>query len=158
MRKITSTIRLGVGFAFILSLAACQTSNELAGTIIGGTAGAMVGDQVGSGSGNKAAIALGAIIGASAGRAIGASLDQTSRNQMGNSTFQSLNSGERISWNNPNNSGGAASGTTQITNIGRTSDGRECREYLNTVNIGGQQQTAYGTACRSPGGSWQIVQ
>ncbi|MCY4306196.1 MAG: glycine zipper 2TM domain-containing protein [Aestuariivita sp.] len=158
MKEINLSIRLGASFALILSLVACQTSNELAGTIIGGTAGAMVGDQVGSGSGNKAAIALGAIVGASAGRAIGASLDQNSRNQMGGSTFQSLNSGQRISWNNPNNYGGPASGNTQITNIGTTADGQECREYLNTVNIGGQQQTAYGTACRYPGGSWKIVQ
>ncbi|MEE8203551.1 MAG: hypothetical protein V3R74_07315, partial [Alphaproteobacteria bacterium] len=33
-----------------------------------------------------------------------------------------------------------------------------CREYQTTVNVGGQVEQAYGTACRQPDGSWQIVQ
>lgn len=32
-----------------------------------------------------------------------------------------------------------------------------CREYTRTVNIGGQIQNAYGTACLQPNGDWMIV-
>ena len=39
----------------------------------------------------------------------------------------------------------------------QTSSGQYCREYLQTVVIGGQQQQAYGTACRQPDGSWKII-
>ena len=30
-----------------------------------------------------------------------------------------------------------------------------CREYTTLVSIGGRDETAYGTACRQPDGSWQ---
>ncbi len=35
--------------------------------------------------------------------------------------------------------------------------GRYCREYQTVVTIGGRAEQAYGTACRQPDGSWQIV-
>ncbi len=35
--------------------------------------------------------------------------------------------------------------------------GRPCREFLTTISIGGEQQQGYGTACRKPDGTWQIV-
>ncbi len=39
----------------------------------------------------------------------------------------------------------------------RTNDGRYCREYQNTVKVGGNRQSSYGTACQQPDGSWEIV-
>ena len=33
-----------------------------------------------------------------------------------------------------------------------------CREFTTTVNIGGQPQQGYGTACRQADGSWKIQQ
>ncbi|MCZ6875908.1 MAG: hypothetical protein O7G88_20660 [bacterium] len=36
--------------------------------------------------------------------------------------------------------------------------GQYCREYQQTVVIGGQEDRAFGTACRQPDGSWQIGQ
>ncbi|MPY70224.1 MAG: hypothetical protein GEU92_09055 [Alphaproteobacteria bacterium] len=32
-----------------------------------------------------------------------------------------------------------------------------CREYTETVVIGGQTHSAYGTACQQPDGSWQKI-
>lgn len=32
-----------------------------------------------------------------------------------------------------------------------------CREFISTIVIGGEEQQGYGTACRQPDGSWQIV-
>ena len=33
----------------------------------------------------------------------------------------------------------------------------ECREFQQTIMIGGQPQRAYGTACHQPDGTWKIV-
>jgi surface antigen len=33
-----------------------------------------------------------------------------------------------------------------------------CQEYTKLVTIGGESQTIYGTACRQPDGTWDIVQ
>lgn len=35
--------------------------------------------------------------------------------------------------------------------------GRPCREFITTIIIGGREEQGYGTACRQPDGSWQIV-
>ena len=35
--------------------------------------------------------------------------------------------------------------------------GQYCREYQKTITIEGRQHRAYGTACRMPDGSWQVV-
>ena len=32
-----------------------------------------------------------------------------------------------------------------------------CREFTKVVDIGGRRESAYGTACMQPDGSWQIV-
>lgn len=34
----------------------------------------------------------------------------------------------------------------------------QCREYMQKVNIGGREETAYGKACRQPDGQWKIIQ
>jgi len=33
-----------------------------------------------------------------------------------------------------------------------------CEEYTKLVTVGGQSETIYGTACRQPDGTWDIVQ
>ncbi len=33
----------------------------------------------------------------------------------------------------------------------------ECRDVLRTVEIGGQTQQAYATACRQPDGTWRFT-
>jgi len=35
--------------------------------------------------------------------------------------------------------------------------GRYCREFLQEVVIGGRKEQAYGTACRQPDGSWEVI-
>ena len=39
----------------------------------------------------------------------------------------------------------------------QTASGQPCREYQQTVTIGGKTEEAYGTACRQPDGTWKIV-
>ncbi|MFU8857727.1 MAG: RT0821/Lpp0805 family surface protein [Deferrisomatales bacterium] len=35
--------------------------------------------------------------------------------------------------------------------------GRPCREFVTTIFIGGREEQGYGTACRQPDGTWEIV-
>jgi hypothetical protein len=60
--------------------------------------------------------------------------------------------GERIIWQE-----GGASGYVVATREGTTPSGRYCREFQHQVSIGGRVEQAYGTACRNPDGSWEVV-
>lgn len=60
--------------------------------------------------------------------------------------------GQTITWND-----NGASGTVTPVRDGTSSDGRYCREFRQSVTIGGRSEQAYGTACRQPDGSWQVV-
>lgn len=61
---------------------------------------------------------------------------------------------ETTKWVNPDTEN---SGTITPTETYETDDGRYCREYHQTVLIGGVEEEAYGTACRDEDGSWEIV-
>jgi len=39
----------------------------------------------------------------------------------------------------------------------QTSSGQYCREFQQSITVGGQTQDAYGTACRQPDGTWKVV-
>jgi len=39
----------------------------------------------------------------------------------------------------------------------QTPQGQYCREYQGTLNIGGQPQPSYGTACLQPDGTWKLM-
>lgn len=61
--------------------------------------------------------------------------------------------GEKIEW-----SEGNASGYVVTVNEGRNSAGLTCREFQQTVVIGGNTEDAYGTACLQEDGAWKIVE
>ena len=125
------------------------------GTLAGAGAGAWLGSNVGGGKGKIVGIAAGTLLGAALGHSIGTSLDkadmgyyhQTSQNALENAPV-----GQTSSWSNPDN---GHSGTVTPTKTFQ-SDGTYCREYRQTVNVGGKQQEAYGSACRQPDGTWKI--
>lgn len=52
---------------------------------------------------------------------------------------------------------GPAHGSVVATREGWTDTGIYCREFQQTVQIGGQLEQAYGTACMQPDGSWQVT-
>lgn len=143
-----------------LSLTGCagtQGNKQGAGTLIGGAGGALLGSQVGKGHGRLAATAIGTLIGAAIGNDIGASMDELDRIKADRAFNQATQArvGSTINWNNPEN---GHSGSVKVVRDGNRSDGQYCREFQNTVIIGGKPQQAYGTACRQPNGNWQIVQ
>jgi surface antigen len=147
--------------AAMASTTACQTLDNVGtkqgvGGLAGAVGGGLLGSQVGGGSGKYWATGAGVLLGALIGSEIGASLDKADMAyaQQAQNRSYSAPVGETIAWNNPQSGN---SGTYTATREGRASSGRYCREYQQTINVGGKQQSAYGQACQQPDGSWEIV-
>jgi len=145
--------------AAALILAACSDAGQkqTAGTVIGGVAGAVLGSQVGGGSGRIVAPAVGTLAGAMIGSEIGKSLDRADQLAMSQAEERAHSApiGEKIVWNNPDS--GNSGSVTPIRDGRNTQTNAYCREYQTTVIVGGQEQSAYGTACQQPDGSWKVV-
>ena len=159
VRKLTTGLLIA-GLGTALSGCGGMGQNETAGSIIGGVAGAVVGNQFGSGDGKTAATALGAVIGAMVGGNVGRSLDETSRQRAVAAAEHALETGdigESITWENPDNAGGPAHGSATVIRRGADSKGRTCREFQQTVMIGGREEQSYGTACRDDNGDWIVT-
>lgn len=60
--------------------------------------------------------------------------------------------GEVIVWDDE-----GVSGSVTTTRTGRSTSGRYCREFQQTITVGGKAEQAYGTACRQPDGAWEII-
>lgn len=125
-------------------------ADMLAGAL-GGIAGGLGGTQIGQGDGRVAAIIGGTLLGVLVGGQMGRMLDPLDQNCIGQA-LEHMPSGQEVAWRNPDNGS-----TMRATPVATFNDGagRYCREYTTTITIGGQRQSAYGTACRQPDGSWQ---
>ncbi|HXV22742.1 MAG TPA: RT0821/Lpp0805 family surface protein [Alphaproteobacteria bacterium] len=146
--------------AAALALGGCQSweygEKETAGTVIGGVGGAVLGSQVGDGSTRLVATAAGTLIGAWIGNEVGKSLDRADQQhaeRSANAALERNPDGQATTWTNPNT--GHAGATTPVRTY-ETAQG-PCREYQTSVVIDGRTQTAYGTACREPDGTWRVV-
>ncbi|MGB8274273.1 MAG: RT0821/Lpp0805 family surface protein [Alphaproteobacteria bacterium] len=143
-----------------VALAACTPGREKEqiGAVTGAGLGALAGSQIGSGSGRLAAVAIGTLLGAWGGSEVGRQLDERDR-LLASQAYEQANAapvGQTITWNNPQS---GHSGTVTPTRDGtNTQTGAYCREYQQTVTVGGKSQEAYGTACRQPDGTWKVVQ
>jgi|GEM_PF-3469967 len=60
--------------------------------------------------------------------------------------------GEAIIWNE-----GGASGSTTAIREGSDLNGHVCREFQQTITVGGDTEEAYGTACLTGDGTWKIM-
>lgn len=154
-----------IGVALIASmLAGCAGQygqKQAGGAIIGGTLGGLLGSQIGGGTGKLAATAGLAVLGLIIGSEAGKSLDRADQLAMGNATYRALETspvGGSVEWRNPDYSR-RTYGYVVPTRTYRNPHNPQmyCREYQQTVIIGGQAQDAYGKACRQPDGSWRIV-
>jgi surface antigen len=130
-----------------------RCNRDLAGQIVGGAVGAAVGSQFGKGDGQLVATGAGALIGVLLGGEIGRRLDAKDRACVGR-TLETVPTGQTVAWRNPDT--GADYRTTPRRTY-QTDSGRYCREYTTSATVGGRQQQVYGTACRQPDGSWEIV-
>ncbi len=140
-----------------LGLTACQDvgTKQGVGGVLGGVGGAVAGAQFGSGKGQLAATAAGALLGALLGSEVGKSLDRADQAAMStttNRTLESAPTGQAASWRNPDSGN---SGTVTPTRTYQRTGGEYCREFTQTVRVGGKTEEAYGTACRQPDGTWK---
>jgi surface antigen len=156
-----SVARFAVIAAIGLTLAACagdpdsgRGPKQNTGTLLGGLAGAAIGSQFGGGVGGHVAGALiGATAGALIGNRIGASLDDEDKRRAYAAEMDALErgpSGAPVGWRNPDSGryGSVVPGPAYVR------EGRNCRAYTETIYIEGRPQTARGTACRNPDGTW----
>jgi surface antigen len=152
---------LHAGFVVILviALAGCQAGGGIGpSTAIGGLGGAAAGGLIGAAAGGGGtAIAAGTILGGLLGTGVGHYLDLQSQRVQAETVHRSLEtapSGTATAWANPDK---GTQGTVTPRRTYRISDGSYCREFEQTVTIGGQPQHSYGTACCQQDGSWRMV-
>ena len=127
------------------------------GTGLGAVGGAVAGAQFGKGKGQLVGVAVGTLLGAGIGHEIGASLDRADMsyyNQTQQRALETGQPGQVLPWNNPQSGN---SGTFTPAAYYQNTGGQYCREYSQTITVGGQVERGYGTACRQPDGQWQIV-
>ena len=145
-------------------LAACAGNPETGtgpkentGTLLGALGGAAIGSQFGGGTGGHVAGALiGAGVGALIGNRIGNALDEEDKKRAYAAEMEALErgpSGAPVAWRNPDSGryGSVVPGPAYVDR------GRNCRAYTETIYIDGRPQTARGTACRNPDGTWAPI-
>ena len=140
------------------AIAGCSGGEkEQAGTVIGAGLGALAGSQIGKGDGKLVAVAVGTLAGAVLGSEVGKSLDRADRLAMERSTQNALENnktGKESVWRNPDSGN---EGAVTPTRTYQTASGQYCREYQQTIIVGGQTENGYGRACRQPDGTWRIA-
>ena len=145
-----------------LMLSACANNGQqlgakqTAGGLLGAVSGAIAGSNIGRGKGKVAAVAVGTLLGAFLGSEIGKSLDNADKAAMAETTQYALENqkaGTTSTWQNPDSGN---SGTITPVRTYQTPAGKYCREYTQTVTIGGRTEEAYGKTCRQPDGTWEI--
>ena len=156
-----SVAKLAVIAAIGCTLAACagdpesgRGPKENTGTLLGALGGAAIGSAFGGGaSGHIAGALIGAGAGALIGNRIGAALDDEDKKRAYEAEMNALESGPSgapVGWRNPDSGryGSVVPGPAYVES------GRNCRAYTETIYIDGRPQTARGTACRNPDGTW----
>jgi len=124
------------------------------GSVLGGIEGGILGSGIGGGAGRAAAIVGGAVIGSAVGGSIGQYMDDVDRLYVAR-TLEYSPSGRVTTWQNPDT---LTRYEVAPVRTFQQADGRYCREYQTKALVGGEWQHLYGTACRQPDGSWQLVQ
>lgn len=145
----------------ILTLTACEPgSKQEFGTLLGAIGGAAIGSAIGDngdGTTHFFAVAAGTLAGAAIGSSIGKSLDDADRMAMTRNrqvALETYPSGQASTWYNPD-TGNSGSMRPQPAYQDKT--GSYCREYQQTITVGGKTENAYGKACRQHDGTWKIV-
>jgi surface antigen len=130
---------------------------ENTGTLIGALTGAAVGSTIGGDTGARVAAGVaGAAIGGLIGNRIGAALDDEDRRRAYEAQMMALESGRSgapVNWRNPD----SGRYGTIVPGPAYDQGGAQCRPFTHTIYIDGRPQSARGTACRNPDGSWTPV-
>mgnify|MGYP001175074940 CR=1 FL=1 len=139
-----------------ISLGGCYAlggQKQTAGTLLGAIGGGLAGSQFGGGNGRLIATGIGTLAGAMLGRSVGESLDRADELYLQRASYDAFETGSARGWQNPDSGN---YGTVSPGYAYQSRGGDYCREYQQTVYVGGRSQEAYGTACRQPDGSWRV--
>ncbi len=162
----SSRLKKAVGVTLICALpmagiTGCDTVEDKTGlnqeTQIGAGAGAAAGGVLAAIAGaNPAWIAASAVLGAVAGGFLGEYLsredaEKHAENQY--SSLQTLQEGGRSRWTNPDTGN---SGSTTVTEVFTMADGTQCKNFTETIDTGEHTINESGTACKAPGGEWEV--
>lgn len=158
MKKIIlmTAMIASIGLAGCDTLQNPQMNKQTVGAAGGAVLGGILGSRVGDGDGQLWATGIGVLLGTLVGSEVGKSLDKADMAYANRANEQAHTApiGEEISWNNPESGN---SGVVKTVRDGKDADNRYCREYQQTIYVGGQQETGYGIACQQPDGNWEIV-
>ncbi|VAV94749.1 hypothetical protein MNBD_ALPHA01-634 [hydrothermal vent metagenome] len=153
--------RIAIILAGLMTLTACEPGSKQGfGTMLGAIGGAAIGSAIGDngdGTTHFFAVAAGTLAGAAIGSSIGKSLDDADRQAMMRNrqiALETYPSGQPSTWYNPDSGN---SGSYTPSPAYQDSSGAYCREYQQTITVGGKVEEAYGKACRQPDGTWKIV-
>lgn len=147
-----------LSLAVLIAVAGCQGAGPRAQ--MGGLGGAAAGGLLAASGHHPSTegIIAGVLLGGLIGSAIGDQLDHQDRQQAQRAAYRALEnsrSGDAIAWKNPDS---GHYGSVTPTRTYQRNAGEYCREYQQSITIGGQVHQGYGTACRQPDGTWKIVQ
>ena len=154
MVRVLAIVVIGTA---LVACAADSGPKEVGGTLVGAGAGAAIGNAIGGSAGDRALGTItGAALGGMLGNRIGAAMDDEDKRRAYAAQVQALESGPSgapVAWRNPDSGryGSIVPGPAYDSN------GMNCRQFTHTIYIDGKPQTARGTACRNPDGSWQPV-
>jgi len=140
---------------FLMSCANPPGDKAMIGGATGAAAGGLIGAAAGGGT---AGIIGGVLLGGLLGGAIGDALDQRDQElayQQQQRTLETYQTNQTSTWSNPDS---GHSGSYTPTKTYQNSQGQNCREFQQTITVGGKTEQAYGTACRQSDGSWKVVQ
>jgi surface antigen len=137
-------IRMVLAVASSALLAACGTSSQTGGH------GGLLGQS--ASSGKVATTIITAMNGGLVGGTVGTGLSEKEKRSALEAEYKALEytaSGQKVGWQGDSGHSGEVV-AAQPYRVGS----QDCRQYTQTVNIGGASSTARGTACRNADGSW----
>ncbi len=126
--------------------------------MLGAGTGALLGAAVaGGGTGNRlAGAAVGGLLGGLSATASAPRSTTRNKRRAYEAQMDALErgpSGAAVSWKNPD----SGRYGTIVPGPSYQESGRNCRQFTHTIYIDGRPQTARGTACRNPDGTWASV-
>lgn len=136
-----------------LDLGAGRCNRGVISQILGGAAGAAIGSQIGDGRGRIVAIIGGTIAGVLLGGEIGKAMDRADQLCF-DQVLDQAPDGRAVAWQDPDK---GRHYTVTPRETYKNEAGRYCREYTAESTIAGEPAQTYGTVCRRPDGSWEIV-
>lgn len=107
--------------------------------------------------GKLVAVAVGTLAGAMLGGTIERSLvwgERTAVERWTGKGHEVASANRKDTWRNPNSGN---HGTVTPTRTYETAQGDVCREFWQTIAVGGKTETSFGRACREADGNWRIV-